>query len=128
MSNQDSPSGNGLALLPEVPVQDTVNNSEYNANQITVLESTVRAVDAASASQGDLMGGQYQYGYVGGLGMGMDPSIGVSHQLYRYGPDAVVELDLVCEYLFDRPGYESLLPDAVKKVLDSAAAQATPVM
>jgi len=38
MSNQDSPSGNGLALLPEVPVQDTVNNSEYNANQITVLE------------------------------------------------------------------------------------------
>jgi len=100
----------------------------FSHNQITVLESTVRAVDAASASQGDLMGGQYQYGYVGGLGMGMDPSIGVSHQLYRYGPDAVVELDLVCEYLFDRPGYESLLPDAVKKVLDSAAAQATPVM
>lgn len=100
----------------------------FSHNQITVLESTVRAVETGSASPGDMMGGQYQYGYAGGIGMGVDAGMGVSHQLYRYGPDAVVELDLVCEYLFDRPGYEALLPDAVKKVLDSAAAQATPVL
>ena len=101
----------------------------FKHNQITVLESSVRAVEAGSSSLGD-MGGIYQYGYMGGMGAGMgDGSMGVSHLLYRYGQDAVVELDLVCEYLLDRPGYEALLPDAVKKVLDSVAAQqTTPVM
>jgi len=101
----------------------------FKHNQITVLESSVRAVEAGSSSLGD-MGGIYQYGYMGGMGAGMgDGSMGVSHLLYRYGQDAVVELDLVCEYLLDRPGYEALLPDAVKKVLDSVAAQQTaPVM
>jgi len=38
MSNHDSLSGNGLAVLPEIAEQDNTPETEYNANQITVLE------------------------------------------------------------------------------------------
>ena len=38
MSNHDSPSGNNVNIAPEVPEQETKSNTEYNANQITVLE------------------------------------------------------------------------------------------
>jgi len=37
--------------------------------------------------------------------------------LYRYGEDPVVELDLVCEYIFNREGYEPIKPEPVKKTL-----------
>jgi len=37
------------------------------------------------------------------------------HKLYRYGEDAVVVLNLVCEYVFDKKGYESIKPESVKK-------------
>ena len=36
------------------------------------------------------------------------------HNLYRYGEDAVVELDLICEYLLDKKGYEAIYPAVVK--------------
>ena len=64
--------------------------------------------------------GTYQYGMAmgaGGMegqGMGMGTA---SHQLYRYGQDAVVELNLICEYLFEKAGYEAIVPDAIKKSL-----------
>jgi hypothetical protein len=38
-----------------------------------------------------------------------------THRLYRYGEDAVVELDLVCEYIFNRSGYDVVKPESVKK-------------
>jgi hypothetical protein len=37
-----------------------------------------------------------------------------AHRLYRYGEDAVVELALVCEYIFDKKGYDELKPASIK--------------
>jgi len=37
------------------------------------------------------------------------------HDLYRYGEDAVVELELVCEYIFNKKGYDEIKPELVKK-------------
>jgi len=58
----------------------------FKHNQITVLESSFRSIDSG------------------------DPL----HALYRYGEEAVVELDLVCEYLFNKKAYEAIKPEAVK--------------
>ena len=38
-----------------------------------------------------------------------------THSLYRYGEDAVVELDLICEYIFSKKGYDEIKPESVKK-------------
>ena len=48
--------------------------------------------------------------------------------MYRYGQDAVVELDLICEYLFEKAGYEAIVPEAIKKVLESPEDATNPVM
>ena len=37
------------------------------------------------------------------------------HENYRYGEDAVVELDLICEYVFSKKGYDDIKPVSVKK-------------
>jgi hypothetical protein len=37
------------------------------------------------------------------------------HQLYRYGNDAVVKLDLVCEYVFNKSGYDAIKPVSTKE-------------
>ncbi len=58
----------------------------FKHNQITILESNIRSVD-----RGD-----------------------TSHSLYRYGEDAVVELDLICEYIFNKAGYDKIKPESVK--------------
>jgi hypothetical protein len=58
----------------------------FKHNQITVLESSVIPVDLE------------------------DPQ----HGSYRYGNEAVVGLDLICEYLFIRAGYEEIKPPEVK--------------
>jgi len=60
----------------------------FEHNQITILESNIRPVD-----RGD-----------------------TSHSLYRYGEDAVVELDLICEYIFNKDGYDKIKPEVVKKI------------
>jgi len=36
------------------------------------------------------------------------------HQLYRYGNDAVVKLYLVCEYIFNKSGYDAIKPESIK--------------
>jgi hypothetical protein len=36
------------------------------------------------------------------------------HQLYRYGNDAIVSLNLICEYIFYKKSYEQIKPDVVK--------------
>ena len=63
----------------------------FKHNQITVLESNIASVDRDSEE----------------------------HDLYRYGEDAVVELSLVCEYIFDKDGYDKLKPESVKTELKS---------
>jgi hypothetical protein len=57
-------------------------------NQITVLEYSIASVDRERD---------------------------VLHELYRYGEDAVVKLDLTCEYIFSKAGYEEIKPEAVKE-------------
>ncbi|NIP23268.1 MAG: hypothetical protein GWN67_10385 [Phycisphaerae bacterium] len=37
------------------------------------------------------------------------------HKYYRYGEDAVVELELICEYIFSTKGYDDIKPASVKK-------------
>jgi hypothetical protein len=61
----------------------------FKHNQITVLESTVKPVDRQ----------------------------GRAHKLYRYGEDAVVELTLVCEYIFNKHGYDTIKPEIIKRSL-----------
>ncbi len=58
----------------------------FKHNQITILESNIRSIDRED----------------------------ITHNLYRYGEDAVVELDLVCEYIFNRNGYDEIKPESVK--------------
>ena len=57
----------------------------FKHNQITILKSNISSIDRD----------------------------GKEHELYRYGDDAVVELFLVCEYVFNREGYEAIMPKSV---------------
>lgn len=59
----------------------------FKHNQITILESNIVPVDREDRI----------------------------HSLYRYGEDAVVELDLVCEYIFNRNGYDEVKPEELLK-------------
>jgi hypothetical protein len=61
----------------------------FKHNQITVLKSNIRPVDRGDAT----------------------------HNFYRYGEDAVVELDLICEYIFNKNGYDEIKPESVKESL-----------
>jgi hypothetical protein len=61
----------------------------FKHNQITILESSMKS-----------------------------PSLtDMSHRYYRYGEDNVVELNLICEYIFNKKGYEPIKPESVKKTL-----------
>ncbi len=59
----------------------------FKHNQITVLETKFRSIEEDAYS------------------------------LYDYGEDVVVELDLICEYIFNRKGYEEIKPGTVKEAL-----------
>jgi hypothetical protein len=37
------------------------------------------------------------------------------HRRYRYGPEPIMELELVCEYVFNKKGYEGINPEAMIK-------------
>jgi hypothetical protein len=41
----------------------------------------------------------------------------MTHRNYRYGQGNAVELDLICEYVFKKKGYEILLPEPALKTL-----------
>ncbi|MFA6185642.1 MAG: hypothetical protein WC770_00295 [Phycisphaerae bacterium] len=62
-------------------------------NQITILQSNIESVDRQNAE----------------------------HIRYRYGQDAVVHLNLICEYIFNKEGYDAIKPKTV-------AAQLSPTM
>jgi hypothetical protein len=62
---------------------------QFRHNQITVLESTVWPVNRDDEN----------------------------HKLYRYGDDAVVELQLICEYVFEKSGYGEIKPKIVKDAM-----------
>ena len=68
-------------------------------NQITILQSQFYSVDR------------------------LDPF----HSLYRYGQDAVVELRLVCEYVFNKSAYDVIKPAAIKAGAMATTGQQTPL-
>lgn len=69
----------------------------FKHNQITILEGSMRP-----------------------------PSLNdMTHRYYRYGQDNVMELNLVCEYIFNKKGYEPIKPESVKTAL-AAGGQTTP--
>jgi hypothetical protein len=43
------------------------------------------------------------------------------YSLYDFGDDPVVELDLICEYTFNKDGYEEIKPVTVKDAIVAAA-------
>ncbi len=49
------------------------------------------------------------------------------HSLYRYGQDAVVELRLVCEYVFNKSAYDVIKPAAMKAVAAPTPGQQPPL-
>ena len=69
---------------------------------------------------------EYKHNSISVLGSSIDPveTTNEEHQLYRYGPNAVVTLMLDCEYLFHREGYDAIQPDSVKKELGIATTPA----
>lgn len=62
---------------------------------------------------------EYKHNSITVLGSSIDPveATNEEHQMYRYGPNAVVTLLLDCEYLFHRAGYDTIQPDMIKKDL-----------
>jgi len=67
-------------------------DAEYSKhNQITILETKIRSIDRVELE-------------------------GPIHRFYRYGEDMVVELDLICEYIFNKKGYDEIKPESAKKV------------
>ncbi len=61
----------------------------FKHNQITILESEFGAINPND----------------------------MTHRYYRYGDEAVVSLDLICEYLFNVESYDILIPEPVEKTL-----------
>lgn len=67
---------------------------QFKHNQITILQSYLEPVDRLEAT----------------------------HNRYRYGQDAVFHLNLICEYIFNREGYDAIKPALVRKDLEASAA------
>jgi len=57
----------------------------YKHNQISILETNIKTVEEGSAD----------------------------HKYYRYGYDSVKEVEFICEYIFNKKGYEPVNPAAV---------------
>ena len=36
------------------------------------------------------------------------------HKRYRYGEASAVNLDLICEYIFVKAGYDAIIPETIK--------------
>ncbi len=58
----------------------------FKHNQITILESRVKPVSLLSSD----------------------------HQYYRYGAESVAEVEIVCEYIFNKQGYDAIKPESIK--------------
>jgi hypothetical protein len=70
---------------------------QFKHNQITILQSYIEPVDKLDAT----------------------------HNNYRYGQDTIVYLNLICEYIFNREGYDTIKPNSAKQELESSKISAT---
>ena len=71
---------------------------QFKHNQITILQSNIEPVDRENQN----------------------------HLRYRYGQDAIVQLNLICEYIFNKEGYDIIKPNSIKQ--DSQASSETNVI
>ena len=78
---------------------DDEQEQTFKHNQITILESNITPIDQK------------------------DPKYEETHGLYRYGEDAVVQLDLICEYIINKNGYDEIKPKSVKELLKKPEVQ-----
>lgn len=88
----------------------------FKHNQITILESRIGVVAQGGVEDEGEISGLYEYGERGG-----SYAYKGVHDRYRYGEDAVVELELICEYIFNKKGYDEIKPELVKKVKSKTA-------
>lgn len=63
---------------------------KFRHNQITILDSSIELVETDSSE----------------------------HEFYRYGDDAVVRLEMTCEYIFDAAGYNQIKPESLKNPVE----------
>jgi hypothetical protein len=75
---------------PNDPVQTLQPAQTFKHNQITILETTMGSINPND----------------------------MTHRYYRYGDAPVVSLDLICEYIFDREGYEKIIPQPAEDTLN----------
>jgi hypothetical protein len=68
--------------------------STHKHNQITILRSKIRTVEKSSDAHID----------------------------YKYGSDGVIRLDLACEYVFNRGGYDQIKPKPIQELLGQTKA------
>ncbi len=40
--------------------------------------------------------------------------LSMDHQYYRYGAESVAEVEMVCEYIFNKQGYDAIKPESIK--------------
>ncbi|MHC4757840.1 MAG: hypothetical protein ACYTE8_04220 [Planctomycetota bacterium] len=69
----------------------TDEEKSFKHNLITILETQINPVDTKAPE----------------------------HELYFYGGNAIVKLDLICEYIFIKAGYDEIVPEVVKSELAS---------
>ena len=67
----------------------------YRHNQTTILESHISSVNSDNRT----------------------------HRLYRYGDEPVSEVELICEYILNKKGYDGIKPESIKKTLQGEEAQ-----
>ena len=80
---------------PNKPDQTLQPPQTFKHNQISILESKFGSIDLNS----------------------------YTHKYYRYGDEAVVSLELVCEYIFDVEAYKTLTPAPVEQDLKGESGQ-----
>ncbi|MBN2456695.1 MAG: hypothetical protein JXB29_09210 [Sedimentisphaerales bacterium] len=66
----------------------------FRHNQITILNTAIVSIDPKA------------------------PDYEETHGLYRYGEQPVVKLDMACEYIFNKQGYEQIQPEQVKQLAE----------
>ena len=116
------------------PVSARYSNEEYNIihfNVSVVVETSyqvefMKALCSAKTHvftgfDGDEPAQTYKHNQITILATQVKPVVkkDMTHNFYRYGEDAVVELSLTCEYLLPIEGYAALVPEVLAKSEDT---------
>ncbi len=75
--------------------------------------------------KGELSPQTYKHNSITVLGSRIEPidRTSTEHKRYYYGQDAIVKLDLICEYVFNRQGYDVIKPKVIQDEIIGAEQQ-----